>query len=140
MCGHWSPDKLKRLFSSWSSVINAINYGSMIDGLSSDALQAILDGADTLPGSIQIRNNAREYFSRGIQAGGNKRFGSGETRHNLKFGVRLHRDQEDRMQRNDSFQQQGGSLVLSDTGKQGNAGNRILDAQAWSFFVQGASL
>lgn len=122
--------------TSWSSVINAINSTSIIDGLSSEALQAILDGADTLPGSIQIRNNAREYYSRGVQAGGNRRFDSGETTHNLKFGIRLHRDQEDRMQRNDSYQQQGGSLLLSDTGKQGNAGNRIQEAQAWSFFVQ----
>jgi Fe(3+) dicitrate transport protein len=122
--------------TSWSSVINAINSISAIDGLSSESLQAILDGADTLPGSIQIRNNAREYYSKGIQAGGNRQFDSGDAIHNMKFGIRMHRDQEDRMQRNDTYQQLEGALSLNDVGLQGNAGNRIQQAKAWSIFIQ----
>lgn len=122
--------------TSWSKVINAINNQAGIGGLTSDDLQSILDGSDTLPGAIQIRNNARDYYSRGIQAGGNKQFETGNALHQLKFGARAHRDQEDRMQRNDSYQQLDGALVLSYLGLQGDAGNRIQEAQAWSFFVQ----
>ncbi len=40
------------------------------------------------------------------------------------------------MQRNDSYQQLDGALLLSDRGLQGDAGNRIQGAEAWSFFVQ----
>jgi Fe(3+) dicitrate transport protein len=132
--GSQAVDALNR--TSWSSVINAINSGTGLQGLGSQDLQAIVNGADTPQGSIQIRNNAREYYSRGIQGGGEKTFDSGTLLHELKFGMRLHEDQEDRMQRNDSYQQLSGSLLLSERGQQGNAGNRIQQAKAWSFFIQ----
>ena len=54
--------------TGWLDVIQAINMGNALDGVSPAALQAILDGtADTPPSSIQLRSNDREYFSRGVQ-------------------------------------------------------------------------
>ncbi|MDX1459768.1 MAG: TonB-dependent receptor [Xanthomonadales bacterium] len=132
--GSPSPEAFQR--TSWSSVISAINTGGSAAGLSAPQLQAILDGADTAPGAIQLRNNSRTYFSRGIQGGGWLRFSGKSTDHELKFGVRLHRDQEDRLQRNDSYQQLDGALVLTTVGQEGNAGNRIQEAEAASFFIQ----
>jgi len=121
--------------TSWARVIQAINRGESLGGLAPDQLQAILDGADTAPGAIQLRNNSREYFSRGLQVTGSQAFETDATRHTLQLGLRYHEDEEDRLQRNDSYQQLDGRLVLSDRGLEGNAGNRIQDAEAWAAFV-----
>ena len=117
-------------------MIAAVNTGDLLGGLDASQLQAILDGADTLPGSIQIRNNSREYYSRGVQATLYYQLQTGKLLHDLQFGLRYHEDEEDRLQRNDNYQQLGGALLLNQFGLEGNAGNQIEDAQAWAFFVQ----
>ncbi|MGI9259155.1 MAG: TonB-dependent receptor family protein [Gammaproteobacteria bacterium] len=121
--------------TSWWNVIQAVNRGEAIGSLSPAALQATLDGADTVAGSIQVRNNAREYFSRGIQFGLDWDFQSGQARHELRMGLRFHEDEEDRLQRNSTYHLEGGQMVLDDFGLLGNAGNRIQEAQATAFFV-----
>ena len=103
--------------------------------MSSGELQAILDGADTAEGSIQVRNNSREYYSRGVQLVFNMTAQSGMASHNLQAGLRYHRDQEDRLQRNDTYQQLNGQLVLNEYGLEGNAGNRVQDADAWAAYI-----
>lgn len=121
--------------ASWSSVVQAVNSGSPIGGLSADALQVLLDGGDSAVGAIQVRSNAREYFSRGVQLGLDWAFAMGATTHEFEFGVRVHEDQEDRLQRNSTYTQSDTQLVLADVGKLGNAGNRIQDARAVSLHV-----
>jgi Fe(3+) dicitrate transport protein len=121
--------------TSWANVVGAVNRGEALGGLDSSALQGILDGADTAAGAIQIRNNAREYYSRGIQLVADLPVASGTLQQHWQFGLRLHEDEEDRLQRNDSYQQLGGQLLLSDRGLEGNAGNRVQDASAWAAFV-----
>lgn len=121
--------------SSWANVIQAINRGQDLAGVSPGQMQAILDGADTLPGAIQLRNNSREYTSRGIQASTEWQIEAGDTSHTLQAGLRYHEDEEDRLQRNDSYQQLNGQLILTETGLEGNAGNRIQDAEAWAVYI-----
>ena len=122
--------------TSWFNVIRAVNQGSSLGGLSPAELQGILDGTiDTAPGSIQLRSNAREYFSRGIQVNLNWTGDLGPTRHNLEIGVRYHEDEEDRLQRNSSYHQENGRLVLDDPGLLGNAGNRLQEAEAVSVHI-----
>ncbi len=121
--------------TGWASVISGINTGAGTGGLDAAMLQAILDGADTPEGAIQVRNNSREYFSRGIQVTGGLPIGNGHVTHWLEAGLRFHRDEEDRLQRNDTWQQLGGHLVISDIGLEGNAGNRVQDAEAWAAWV-----
>lgn len=121
--------------TSWNAVVSAINTGADLNGMSPAMLQAVLDGADTLPGSIQLRNNNREYFSRGIQFGMVLNFDTGDVSHNLKAGIRYHEDEEDRLQLNSTYHQENGSLQLDDLGLTGNAGNRIQAAEAWAFYV-----
>ena len=117
--------------TSWFNVIRAINQGNSLGALSPVQLQDILDGTvDTAPGSIQVRSNAREYFSRGVQFSLNWNGDLGATRHNLEIGVRYHEDEEDRLQRNSTYHQQNGKLVLDDLGLLGNAGNRVQEAEA----------
>ncbi len=123
--------------TSWANVINAVNTGSDLGGFTAAELGAILDGTlDTLPGSIQLRDNNREYYSRGVQLGATFSGELGATDHDLRVGIRLHEDEEDRLQLNSTFSQQSGALVLDDVGLLGNAGNRIQDAEALSFFIQ----
>jgi len=121
--------------TSWFSVVQAINNGDSVGSLNPADLQAILDGADTVAGSIQIRSNAREYFSRGVQLALQWDTDIGDTQHAFEFGMRYHEDEEDRLQRNSTYHQEGGELVLDDFGLLGNAGNRLQEAQATSFFI-----
>lgn len=121
--------------TSWFSVIQAINNGDSIGSMTPAALQSVLDGGDTPIGSIQVRSNAREYFSRGIQLRVQWAREIGSWQNTFEIGARLHEDQEDRLQRNSNYHQQNGELVLDDLGLLGNAGNRIQEAKAASFFV-----
>jgi Fe(3+) dicitrate transport protein len=132
--GSASPESFSR--TSWSNVIDAINRGEALSGFSADELQAVLHGADTAAGSIQLRNNAREYYSRGVQIVADATVQSGPVAHQLQAGLRYHEDEEDRLQRNDNFQQLTGRLVLNARGLEGNAGNEVNDAQAWAAYVQ----
>ncbi|MCH7743636.1 MAG: TonB-dependent receptor plug domain-containing protein, partial [Proteobacteria bacterium] len=108
--------------TSWFKIIQAINSGNNIGGLTPEQLQGILDGStDTVAGSIQIRANTREYFSRGLQFGVDWNTDLGNSTHNIQLRLRLHQDEEDRLQRNSSYRQVDGHLVLDDMGLLGNA-------------------
>ncbi|MFT4711669.1 MAG: Fe(3+) dicitrate transport protein [Candidatus Azotimanducaceae bacterium] len=122
--------------TSWFSIIQAVNTGGVVSGLTAGQLQQVLDGSiDTAPGSIQLRSNAREYYSRGVQLGLDWNWTQGDWAHNFEIGVRLHEDEEDRLQRNSNYQQVSGSLVLNDLGLLGNAGNRIQEAEALAVHI-----
>ena len=122
--------------TSWSDVISAVNDNETVAGIDVAQLQGILNGTiDTEAGSIQLRSNKREYYSRGIQFGLNWDTQLGEAKHHVEVGVRLHEDEEDRLQRNSTYQQIDGQLVLNDLGELGNAGNRVQDADALAIHV-----
>lgn len=122
--------------TSWFNVLQAINTGTSLNGYTPTQLQSILDGtSDTAAGSIQLRANDREYYSRGVQLGLNWNAVVGNTVHDLEFGIRFHEDEEDRLQRNSSYSQIGGSLVLDDLGILGNAGNRVQEAEAIAIHI-----
>ncbi len=123
--------------TSWFNVIGAVNRGEALGGLSTARLQGVLDGAeDTLPGSIQLRSNAREYVSQGVQLTLRWEGETGALRHDLEAGVRYHEDEEDRLQRNSTYHQENGNLVLDDQGLLGNAGNRLQKARATALYVR----
>lgn len=122
--------------TSWFNVIQAINSGTSLNGLAPDQLQSILDGTtDTAAGSIQLRSNSREYFSRGVQLGLNWNGRLGNSAHDVEFGIRFHEDEEDRLQRNSNYSQVNGALLLDDLGILGNAGNRVQEAEAVSVHI-----
>ncbi len=132
--GSSSADEMTK--TSWTSVIDAVNTGSSLKGFSSTQLADILHGnADTLPGSIQVRANAREYYSRGLQLGFKWDTTFRGSTHNVQAGLRFHKDEEDRLQRNSSYRQEDGLMLLDDIGSLGNAGNRIQRADATAFYV-----
>mgnify|MGYP006079214483 FL=1 len=122
--------------TSWSKVITAINLGEDLNDFTPAQMSQILDGTlDTAAGSIQLRSNARAYFSRGVQLNVEWSTSLGETQHDISFGLRVHEDEEDRLQRNSTFSQQSGALVLDDLGLLGNAGNRVQSAEALALHV-----
>ncbi|HMB58975.1 MAG TPA: TonB-dependent receptor, partial [Xanthomonadales bacterium] len=130
-----STDPSAFIGTGWSNVIAAINNGTSLGGLSPQGLEAILEGADTPGGSIQLRNNSRKYYSQGIQLIADQSLRAGSAIHQLQFGLRYHEDQEDRLQRNDNYQQLAGQLILNETGLEGSAGNRVQDAKAWAAYL-----
>jgi Fe(3+) dicitrate transport protein len=83
-----------------------------------------------------LRSNAREYYSRGIQFKLDWSAEVGGTSHQIQAGLRYHEDQEDRLQRNNTYQQVAGRLQLNSIGELGNAGNRIQEAQAVAVHIQ----
>ena len=122
---------------SWANIVRAANNGASIRGWSAARLNAILDGTeDTPPGSIQLRANDRRYVSHGAEIRAALTRHLGAARHTLRFGARFHEDEEDRLQRNSSYSQRNGALVLDDLGLLGNAGNRIQRADAVALYVQ----
>ena len=117
--------------TSWSDVVQAVNLGRSIQGVGPGEMQAILHGTlDTAPGSIQVRSNARSYFSRGVQGSLTWMADTGGLTHRINLGARVHEDEEDRLQRNSTYRQSGGRLRLDDPGVPGNAGNRLQEAEA----------
>ena len=131
-----SPNAQTFARTSWFSVIRAVNRGQGLAGHDADTLRAILHGeADTAAGSIQLRSNAREYFSHGVQFAFESEAILGATHHVIEVGLRFHEDEEDRLQRNSTYHQQNGALVLDDLGLLGNAGNRVQEARATALHV-----
>jgi len=131
-----SPSAQEFSRTSWLNVIQAINRGNSLGGLTPDELQGILDGTrDTAEGSIELRNNDREYESKGIQGEATIAFETGPLSHSLRVGLRYHEDEEDRLQRLETYSQINGNLVLDDFGVLGNAGNRVEEAEALAAWI-----
>lgn len=122
--------------TNWFNVIQAVNTGTAIDGLNAGALNAILQGGDTAEGAIELRANAREYYSRGIEIDASWSATFGAVDHSFSAGIRRHRDQESRLQRFSTYTQRNGALELSDLGLLGNAGNRDQNADVWAVWLR----
>ncbi len=102
-------------------VITCANGGSC-DGLTSDYgeynpgfANAVLNG--TAEADVYLKNNNREYESKGIQTRLATAFNTGDWNHELAFGARYHEDEEGRNQPVDLyFQGDDGSFELVDLG------------------------
>src|SRR5690606_23388528 len=97
---------------------------------------AWLTGATSPDNAIILRNNNRNYDSRGVQTVlGIAGLGSDALSHNLEIGLRVHEDFENRLQDDDRYRMQGGTLVLTTDGAPGSQDNRIGLADAVSLYV-----
>jgi Fe(3+) dicitrate transport protein len=95
-----------------------------------------IKSANTAGGTFFQRDNARTYYATGMQSTLAADYALGDTQNKLEIGTRFHRDEEDRFQREDTFDMVDGVAVVSATGTPGAAGNRIQSANAWSGFIQ----
>ena len=94
-----------------------------------------LKGVTSPDDAISKRANNRTYYSQGVQAKIDWGFGFGETDVAITTGVRVHEDEEDRFQHEDSYRMQEGALVLTTAGAPGTTTNRVSSADVISAFV-----
>ncbi|MDX1950444.1 MAG: TonB-dependent receptor [Rickettsiales bacterium] len=95
-----------------------------------------ITGANSAGVNFHQRNNARSYISEGVQSNLKYNYDFLNIHNALDFGVRLHRDEEDRFQREDNFVMQNGSPSITSYGAAGGAGNRIQSGRAFSSYVE----
>lgn len=117
-----------------NTLINAANNGNA-------QAQQQLRGELDLAG-IEIKNNAREYESQGIDFTADWGLTLAGMRHDLTFGLRYHEDEVDRFQPIDTFDQVivNGRPVLQYVSTTSGAdirgsNNAIEKAEAWSTFI-----
>jgi Fe(3+) dicitrate transport protein len=97
---------------------------------------AFVRGADSQPDALRVRANNRSYFSSGVQSIVGLRLNAGRLRNAFEFGVRYHRDEEDRFQHEDGYQMRDGQMRLTSSGAGGSQSNRIGGARALAVFVE----
>ena len=94
-----------------------------------------LQGSTSPDDAIIKRHNNREYYSQGVQAQITWDLRIGDTAIALTSGIRVHEDEEDRLQKEDGFRMQDSLLVLTSAGAPGSTTNRVSNAEAVSWFV-----
>ncbi len=98
---------------------------------------ALLRGErDSPANAFVLRNNRRDYYGQGLQSILGWQLEHGHARHEFEFGVRFHRDEEDRFQEDDRYALRSGTLILTTAGRPGSDANRIGRASALAFFAQ----
>ncbi len=125
--------------------VNALGNGPSGDvGLNAildnpDALSAeydLLRGLTSLDNSLVMRANNRTYFSKGVSAFFDTEIEFSGLRNRLTFGLRVHEDEEDRFQHEDSYRLDQGLMVPTDFGAPGSTTNRLTRANAVSAFIR----
>ncbi len=96
----------------------------------------LLTGATSLDNSLVIRNNKRAYYSEGLASVISWQTDFAGFAHDISAGIRLHRDEEDRFQKDDSFRLFNGQMLLTASGAAGSQDNRIGSAEALSVFIE----
>lgn len=97
-------------------------------GEGDDALDVLRGNA---AGNLNVRSNAREYYSRGIQSQLTHRFATGAVDHEVTAGLRFHADEIDRFQFEDNFTQEANGTISDRTRTEpGAAGDRIQETEA----------
>ncbi len=86
--------------------------------------------------ALRVRDNNREYESRGVQSVIGVGFDMGAATHDVEASFRFHKDEEDRFQHDDLYRMENGTMVLTAQGAPGSQDNRVNEAEAWAFFLR----
>ncbi|HMO18489.1 MAG TPA: TonB-dependent receptor [Oligoflexia bacterium] len=92
-------------------------------------------GSSSPDNVLSVRDNNRDYLSRGIQTVVSGNLETGPLEHDIKLGARFHKDEEDRFQSDDRYRMDNGTMVLTSTGAPGSQSNRINSAEAIAFYL-----
>ena len=109
--------------SGGGSLIAAANGGDV-------KAQGILDGTVDTDG-LKYKHNNRSYLSKGVQS----ELALNINSHSIHVGVRAHRDEMDRFQPQERYQQIDGSLVYTSTDSVTGSNNRLETAKATSVWL-----
>ncbi len=101
------------------------NYYEVLTGARDSGIQEIL----------VLGDNAREYYSQGVQTDGRVAFGWGGIEHTIQAGVRFHQDEIQRNHTEQNFLMTGGQLESTGEGIRDTATN-LETTRAWSLYVQ----
>ncbi len=127
-------------FRNWHKLQSVAGVG--ISSVLEDPLEfpselAVLRGElDDDTGSLAIRNNRRTYRSEGVDVLLDWQIPGANIDQQLQFGLRFHRDSEDRYQEEDSWSMLDGRMRLDQLGIPASQSNRIDEAEAFAFFVR----
>jgi len=109
--------------SGGGSLVAAANDGDAV-------AQGILDG-DIDATDLKYKHNNRSYLSKGIQS----ELAFDVNAHNLHIGLRVHRDEMDRYQPQERYQQVGGKLEYISTDEVTGSNNRLERGEATSVWL-----
>jgi Fe(3+) dicitrate transport protein len=123
-----------RAWYKLGSVMGTSIAGVLSDPTTHATALSVLQGSDATD-ALSVRNNNREYLSQGVQSAVGFGFGD-RMRHELEVGVRVHHDEEDRFQNDDTYSMQSGRMFLSASGAPGSQDNRVGAATALALHVQ----
>lgn len=93
---------------------------------------SIVRGGISEADALSVKNNNREYTSRGIQTKFDHHWAGENVFHDIEIGLRYHFDEEDRFQWVDAYQMNDGTMALTTAGTPGTDANRISDARAFA--------
>ncbi|HUO86773.1 MAG TPA: TonB-dependent receptor, partial [Thermoanaerobaculia bacterium] len=99
-------------------------------------LAVVRGEVDSEGGALAVRANRRDYYSLGLETVATWRFAGAGARHELDVGLRVHEDEEDRLQEDDRYDMVDGRMVLTSAGSPGSNANRVSSAEAVALFVQ----
>ena len=97
---------------------------------------SVIRGRDSEVDALTLRANNRDYASTGVQSAIGLAASAGVSQHEIEFGVRYHRDEEDRFQHDDGFQMLSREILRTSVGAPGSQSNRVSEAIARALFVQ----
>ncbi|MFT5710225.1 MAG: Fe(3+) dicitrate transport protein [Halioglobus sp.] len=109
--------------SGGSSYINAANAGD-------EVAQGVLDGTVDASG-LNYKHNNRDYESKGVDLNFDIALGA----HSLALGGRVHKDEMDRFQPTEIYDQINGELVFARNTDATGSNNRLEEADALSLWV-----
>lgn len=101
----------------------------------SQAYDIITGSTNSATNALRVKNNNREYTSKGIQTKFDRHFLTGNVFHDIEIGLRYHFDEEDRYQWVDGYDMINGLMSLNTEGTPGTDANRISDANAFASFL-----
>lgn len=123
-------------FRDWGRV-NTIGGQSVNTILSNPSLHQlpyqIMTGSAN--GNIDFQNAARTYFSKGVQSNAQFNFATGNLKHKLQLGIRVHADQADRYATRSIYTMTNGTMIQSSVGVNGNQENQIRNANAVATYL-----
>ena len=92
-----------------------------------ESLTGLVNTSDNV---LRYRANNRRYYAEGIQSVANFKLNGEKLKHDLDFGIRYHKDSEDRFQWNDGYKIQDRKLIQTSAGVAGTQDNRIAASEA----------
>ena len=123
---------------SWFKLdrVGADSIGSLIDKANSGDATAlgILEGTQDA-NDVRVKDNAREYFGRGVQFELSGNAETGSVSHDWVLGIRRHEDEVDRFQPITVYNQVNGSLQFDSVIQPGSGDNRVDEAEALSLWL-----